>query len=248
MGAPALDDLPLAFRRHLSERDLNKNSTLQSFDSIRTQLRILDNHRDSIDSILDVGCNRGGFVTALGDHLDADTVYGIDIDKNMREQASERGVSTFGIDVETEPIPLSDDSIDLVLSFGLVEHLRYYDNLFEQVNRVLRDGWFWIATPNLASWVNRFALLSGHQPRNVEVSREYTPGVLPIYKRPQPINHVHAPTYAALIELLEHYKFEPRTSVPLYPYQRSMTAKLLDTLFSVRLSWSRRVSVLASQR
>lgn len=165
----------------------------------------------------------------------------------MRDQASSRGLEVFNVNVEDEPLPMDDDSIDLVIAFGLIEHLRYYDNLFEEVSRVSRDGWFWIATPNLASWVNRFALLTGYQPRNVEVSQQRAVGTLPIYKDHKTINHVHAPTCGALLELFEHYGFDPVDIVSLTPYQRSRLVALLDTLFGVRTSWSRRIAVLTRQ-
>lgn len=247
MNSPALDELPPEFRRHLSERDLRKNSTLQSFENVRKQLTTLEQHRDSIDVILDVGCSRGGFVAALGEHLGAETVYGIDTDDEMRKQARKRGVTTFDVNVEEDAFPLEQDSVDLVLSFGLIEHLRCYDNLFEEVDRVLRNGWFWITTPNLGSWINRFALLTGHQPRNVEISQQRAAGVLPVYRQDKCIGHVHAPTYKALLELLKHHGFDPKQVVSLTPYQHSKLVRMLDALFSVRLSWSRRIGVLAKQ-
>ena len=241
------ESIPNAFRTHLSDEDIELNSTLQSFERIRGQLRILERERRSIETILDVGCNRGGFVTALAVHLGAETVYGVDIDDEMREHAESRGVETFAVDVESEAFPIATDSVDLVLSFGLLEHLRYYDTLFSETRRVLDDGWFWVTTPNLGSWLNRIALLFGYQPRNVELSRERAVGTLPVYDREEFLNHVHAPTYRALIELLEQYGFEPITSAPLMPYQRGRIDALCDSLFSVRVGLSRRVSVLSKQ-
>ena len=241
------DTLPDAFRTHLSAEDIRQNSTLQSFEQIRGQLRVLERERRTIDTILDVGCNRGGFVTALAAHLGAERVYGIETDSEMREHADSRGVETFAVDAESEAFPIATDSVDLVLSFGLLEHLRYYDSLFSETNRVLDDGWFWVTSPNLASWLNRIALLFGYQPRNVELSRERAVGALPVYDRDEFLNHVHAPTYRALIELLEQYGFEPITSAPLMPYQRGRVDALFDSLFSVRVGLSRRVSVLSKQ-
>ena len=241
------DSLPAAFRTHLSAADIELNSTLQSFERIRGQLRLLERERRNIDTIVDIGCNRGGFVSALAAHLGAEQVYGIDIDEEMRAVAASRGVETFGVDIESEPIPLPDDSVDLVLSFGLLEHLRYYDTLFSETDRILSDGWFWVTTPNLGSWLNRIALFLGYQPRNVELSRERAVGTLPVYDREEFLNHVHAPTYRALIELLEHYEFEPIESAPLMPYQRGRLDALFDSVFSTRIGLSRRVSVLSKQ-
>jgi len=248
MAPSSRHSFPPAFRETLTDQDLRKNSTLQSFGQITEQLSLLEDRKQSINTILDVGCNRGGFVAALGQHLDAELIYGIDIDQNYREQAQQRGVKTFATDVESEPFPIDDNNIDLILSFGLIEHLTYYDNLFKEADRVLDGGWFWVTTPNLGSWLNRIALLTGHQPRNVEISRERAAGTLPIYDQNKFLNHVHAPTYKALIDLLEYYDFDPVESTVLTPYQRTKLDALLDKIFSLRTAWGRRVSVLSRQR
>ena len=250
MSRDGLDaqELPEAFRRHLSSVEIRKTSILHSFDQFKTQLTILERYQRSIDAILDVGCNRGGLVLALADYLDADAVYGIDTDDELRREAAEKGVTVYDVDVEHEPFPLEDDSIDLVVSFGLLEHLRYYDTLFEETRRVVDNGWFWVATPNLGSWMNRISLLTGHQPRNVEISRDRAAGVLSVYDEDDFLNHVHAPTYKALLELLQYYGFDPIDSVPISPYQDSSLVRVLDWVFEHRIGWSRRVAVLARQR
>ena len=244
MSSPDHDAFPAAFRRILSEEDVARNSTLQSFDALRDQLDRIERHRDTIDVVLDIGCGYGGFSSALAAHLGASTVYGIDIDEESREIASTRGVTTFDIDVESDPLPFDGDAVDLVVSFGLLEHLCYYDMLFEEVDRILADGFFWVTTPNLGGWNNRFALLTGHQPRNVEISIQCAAGTLPVYDD-EFLDHVHAPTHGALLELLDHHGFTPVDSTGLTPYQRSRLVWLFDTLFGRRTSWARRIAVLA---
>ena len=244
---PGFDELslPPAFRETLTEDDLQKNSTLQSFNQIEGQLKTLAEHRSEIDVILDIGCGRGGFVAALASHLNANEVYGIDIDSSERECAEERGVTTYNVDVQADELPFKGGSVDLVVSFGLLEHLRYYTNLFEETVRVLDSGWFWVASPNLASWINRIALLFGYQPRNVEISQNRAVGSLPVYDRDRFLNHVSAPTYRALLDLLKYHGFDPIQSVPLSPYQRSMLDRTLDRIFCLRVGLARRVAILS---
>lgn len=240
-------ELPPAFRTHLDERELRRNSTLRSFGKIKSQLSVLSRSSDQVDSILHIGCKWGGFSAALGEYLNAAEVYGVDTDDEMRDAAQKRGVKVFDTDVNTESIELQSDSVDLVVCFGLLEHLTYYDNLFAETSRVLRQGLFWITTPNLSSWLNRFAILTGHQPRNVEISRERAVGTLPGYRKTEFLDHIHAPTFAALIELFEYYGFDPIETATLTPYQHSRVVALLDRIFSMRTAWGRRVSVLAEQ-
>lgn len=241
--------LPPAFERVLTPEDRAENSTLQSFERVTGQLETVSADADRIDTILDVGCGTGGLAAALGEHLGATTVYGVDVDATARERAAERGVEPLAVDVETEPLPLEDGSVDLAVTFGLLEHLRYYDTHLAELRRVLgNDGWCWVATPNLGGWTNRLSLLTGHQPRNVEVSSERAVGTLSVYPPDEFLDHVHAPTYGALLEVLELHGLEPVDAVGLRPYQRSTLVRVLDTLLGWRTSWARRVAVLARPR
>lgn len=239
------ESLPSAFQETLTEYDIQKNSTLQSFDQIEGQLEILAQHQSEIDSILDIGCGRGGFVDGLGKYVNATNIYGIDIDSSKRDHAERRGIQVFDVDIRSEKLPFDDGEIDLIVSFGLLEHLPYYTTLFEETVRVLETGWFWLAAPNLASWINRLAILFGYQPRNVEISRHGAVGSLPVYNRDKFLNHVSAPTYRALIDLLEYYDFRVVDSTPLSPYQRSFLDKTIDRICNLRTGLGRRIAVLS---
>jgi len=241
------NNVPDEFSRYLSEGEAS-DSIFDSFSEVQGQIELLYQNRNSIETIIDIGCKHGGLATALGNYLNATTVYGVDINEESVQYATSQGVKAYTVDVENSSIPLEDTTIDLVVTTGLLEHLRYYDNLFEEVDRVLRNGWFWVTTPNLGSWLNRFSLLVGHQPRNIEISSQRAFGTLPAYNKEEFLDHVHAPTYKALLELLEYYNFDPIDSVPISPYQDSTLVRLLDWVFEHRISWSRRVAVLAKQR
>ena len=238
-----------AIRSRVTEEDINANSTLQSIDRLSAPLETLFEDRQSIDTIVDLGCGYGGFSSALGDVLGADRVYGVDTDEEKRAEAQLRGLETFDLDVESDSLPFDDDSVDLVICFGLLEHLRYYDRPLTEINRVLREeGWLWLAVPNLSGWTNRFALLVGYQPRSVELSDEVAVGVLPWYPGKKPIGHVHAPTYRALRELLDYHGFDHRLTEGLHPYQRNRIVSALDRLLGWLPTLARRVTVLAQRR
>lgn len=77
-------------------------------------------------------------------------------------------VSTF--DLERDPFPFADASMDVVLANQILEHTKELFWIFSEVHRVLKPGGaFIIGVPNLASLHNRAALLFGLQPFSMEV-------------------------------------------------------------------------------
>lgn len=229
----------------LSPKDIKYNSVLQSLEKIEGPLTRLSLNQDRIDTILDLGCGFGGFAAALGNVFDAERTVGIDKNEERRSVAEGRGLQTYNLDIENEQLPFKDNSVDLVLSFGLFEHFTCYDHALKEISRVLReDGWFWIGVPNLSGWTNRLALLFGYQPRNIEITSSYPVGILPMYDYQKPIGHVHAPTYRALVELLQYYEFSIEITTPLSPYQNSFVTRTIDAVLGRSPSFSRRVAVL----
>jgi len=123
-----------------------------------------------------------------------------------------------------------------------LEHLTYVDNVLEEMNRVLREnGLCLFALPNLASWLNRCALLLGYQPRDIEISRRLGFGVFPVYSK-RPLNHIHSATVGAFRELMEFYRFRqialagwrPPVPNPTIPF------RIIDSVLSKCPSLSRR--------
>ena len=75
----------------------------------------------------------------------------------------------FVLDLEKDPLPFADESIDVVLCNQVLEHVKEIFWILHQVNRVLRvGGHLVIGVPNLASWHNRLLLLCGRQPTVIQ--------------------------------------------------------------------------------
>jgi len=200
-----------------SEDDIGASATLNLFirkcslflDIIRTLDKELPLKRKRM---LDLGCGYGGLSKLISDILGFNEVYGVDLDDQRLAIAKERGLFTFKCNLEEGPPPFPANYFELVTAFGVLEHLKFYDNLFSEAHRVLTpNGLFLISTPNLASWVNRIALLFGYQPRNLEVSKHVVTGVNKIYHslyaKIQPVGHVSGATLKAIKGLLEFYDF-----------------------------------------
>lgn len=99
-------------------------------------------------------------------------------------------------------------AFDLVLLIDVIEHLYDPDVVVEQVRKVLRpNGVLAIVTPNLASWINRALLVTGHQPLDAEVS---TRGLFgrPGPKGAPPAGHIRVFTRRALGEFLGFHRYE----------------------------------------
>ena len=166
---------------HITEKDLQSGAALRDLPNL---LKVLDIVRGKgIRRMCDIGCGYGGLTKIVSRYLQVDEVYGIDIDDERLQVASQRGIKVFRVDIEYEKLSFPDEYFDLVTSFGVLEHLKHFDNFFTESYRVLRKGGFLIISmPNLGSWINRIALLLGFQPRDVEVScRVRNQGFLPIY-------------------------------------------------------------------
>jgi SAM-dependent methyltransferase len=75
----------------------------------------------------------------------------------------------ISLDLEKDPFPFEDESIDVVMSNQVLEHVKEIFWILHQVSRVIRvGGYMIIGVPNLASFHNRLLLLFGMQPTSIQ--------------------------------------------------------------------------------
>lgn len=109
--------------------------------------------------ILDVGCATGYIARLLTEV--GHRVTGIELNAQMAEQARSLGIETLEHDLE-EPLPLPDESFDVVHACEVIEHLYDTEGLLRELFRVLVPGGVLIlSTPNLNSLGNRARVLLG---------------------------------------------------------------------------------------
>jgi SAM-dependent methyltransferase len=73
-------------------------------------------------------------------------LIGIDVDEAVRRNPALDEASTISIG---EPLPLSDSSVDIVVSDWVLEHIQEPEALASEIARVLKPGgWFCARTPN----------------------------------------------------------------------------------------------------
>lgn len=203
--------------KNISKEDIEASATLNLFRLNRRLclklMKTLSAHLPlERERMLHLGCGYGGLSKLISNILGFKEVYGVDLDKQRIAVAESRSLRVFNLDLERDPLPFPPNYFDLVTSLGVLEHLKFYDNLIIEAHRVLKPkGLLLLSTTNLASWVNRFVMLFGYQPRNLEISRHVVVGAHGMYYRCyatlKPVGHTSGATYRALKELLNFYGF-----------------------------------------
>ena len=126
---------------------------------------------EAIGMIVDLGCGRGEWLSLLEEN----GYYGIGIDLNSEslKYCELKNIKTYCMDVIEYLRTLPSESVKLLTSFQLVEHLKMGQllELFEEIGRVMRkDGMIIMETPN---------------PENLNVGA-HTFYIDPTHKRPIP--------------------------------------------------------------
>jgi len=209
----------------------------------------LDRNLRKRDRLLDLGCGYGFFALFIAAALNFRETYGIDIDLERVKRSNKR-LNAVRVDLENGCLPFPDGSFDLVVCFGVLDHLKFFDNVFSETCRVLdMDGLFLVSCTNLGSWDSRICSLLGYQPRHVEVSSKYLVGVPKIYYTvPRPVGHIHTCTLKALKEIAFLYGFTPIWETGLKTTHPNKLVKLIDTVLSKRPSLATRYLLLLGKR
>lgn len=104
-------------------------------------------------SVLDIGCNTGGFILSLPDTMEK---YGVEPSKQAAELATKAGVTIIADDVSNVPAGMQFDCITLI---DVIEHVPYPDELLGKILPLLTaSGQVVISTgnPETSEWVNKF--------------------------------------------------------------------------------------------
>ncbi len=157
----------LLARAYESARIVNNEYIAQSIKS-----------NGDVESILDVGCWDGNRTMDYAEACHAKKLFGIEMVKEMAEEAEKKGIKCFALQADKETWPFDDNSIDCVVSNQVVEHLSDLDHYFKEASRVLKKGGILVtSTNNLASWHNIFALLFGWAPFDLTNSSKLKKGI-----------------------------------------------------------------------
>jgi len=90
-------------------------------------------------TIIDLGCGTGRMTEFMV--TDFGRVIGLDISREMVKQARKRVIGAEFIETDGQTIPLPDESVDLVFSYLVFQHIKTKEMVeknFEEVYRVLK--------------------------------------------------------------------------------------------------------------
>jgi len=83
-------------------------------------------------------------------------------DQHLRAAFELRGASYQGIDIsdcnlEVDPFPICNETVDIVVSMAVLEHLRDPGHFLAEIKRVLKPGGvLWMDTPDIEACGNKF--------------------------------------------------------------------------------------------
>jgi len=109
--------------------------------------------------VLDVGCGAGGLRPFLHDIIES--YAGVDA---IQYEGLAPGIAFIRADLNRDPIPVPDHSVDVAISVETIEHLENPRAFVRELVRIAKPGgWIVVTTPNQRSLVSLGALLlKGH--------------------------------------------------------------------------------------
>lgn len=113
--------------------------------------------------VLDLGCRFGALTRS---YVEGNDVVGVDVDREALAEAAKLGIETVWADAG-EPLPLPDESFDVVVVGELLEHLPLPERTVAEARRVLRPGGLLVGSvPNAFRLKNRLRFLLGRPPED----------------------------------------------------------------------------------
>jgi SAM-dependent methyltransferase len=187
--------------------------------------------------VVDLGCGDGVFTVDVARRVGARRTVGVEFVDSIADRARDAGVEVIVADLG-ERLPLDDESVDVVHSNQVIEHLARTDHFLAEIRRILKpDGYAVISTNNLSSWHNVVALIMGWQPFPSHVSDSVFVGnPLNFAEGPTGMGSVPGQTHQrvftgrALAELARHHGLEPELEAaagyyPLPPRAARLAAR-----------------------
>jgi SAM-dependent methyltransferase len=117
------------------------------------------------ETVVDLGAGLGYDLQSAKDVCPASTQIGLEVYPRYRQDLEAKGFKTVAFNLERDPFPFGDESIDVIIANQIMEHVKEIFWIFHEISRTLKiGGRFIVGVPNLASLHCRLMLLAGLQP------------------------------------------------------------------------------------
>lgn len=140
---------------------------------IRRYLRDAGEYR----RVLDLGAGLGADLAAAREIRPSAELHAVEVYPPYVERLQAQGITVHAMNLERDPIPLADGSVDVVIANQVLEHTKEIFWIFHEISRALPVGGRAIlGVPNLASLHNRLLLLLGRQPTAIQNATAHVRG------------------------------------------------------------------------
>jgi SAM-dependent methyltransferase len=107
-----------------------------------------------------------GAMSALVRNFKGSKVIGVDLTDEQSALCDAFNIELRRCDIQTEPLPLDDESVDVILLLAVIEHLCIYPNdVFDKIYKKLKPGGYLVVhTVNFLRFSSRARVLLGRNP------------------------------------------------------------------------------------
>jgi SAM-dependent methyltransferase len=128
-------------------------------------------------TVLDIGAGLGADLLAAAEVRPGARLHAVEVYPEYARRLESHGIEVHRTNLEREPIPLPDGSVDVVIANQVLEHTKEIFWIFHEISRILPVGGRAIlGVPNLASLHNRLLLLLGRQPTAIQNATAHVRG------------------------------------------------------------------------
>lgn len=129
------------------------------------------------ERVLDMGAGQGADLDAAAEIVPGCERFALEVYPPYIEILESKGIKTVGFNLERDPFPFDDESLDIIIANQIIEHVKEVFWIFHELSRTLKvGGRLIIGVPNLASLHNRIMLMAGLQPSAITTASAHVRG------------------------------------------------------------------------